>query len=239
MKIALIGYGKMGKEIEKIILQRGHEVHAKLTSKDELKDVIGADVAIEFTRPESTVKNMEFCIEHAIPVVVGTTGWMDQLDDLSEKVDAKKGGLLYASNFSLGVNIFFEINEYLAKLMDQVDGYSRSVLEIHHTEKLDAPSGTGISLAEGIIENTTNLYSWENCDLNKSTSESTLNIESQRLPNVPGTHEVYYQSEIDDIEIKHTAHSRVGFAKGAVIAAEYLLGKQGVFTMKDVLKIKS
>lgn len=238
MKVAIVGYGKMGKEIEKILLERGHSVSAKLRSTDDISMVLGSDVAIEFTRPESAIDNISFCLKNNVPVVVGTTGWLEQLGEMEALVEETKGALLYASNFSLGVNIFFELNEYLAKMMDTVDGYNVDVQEIHHTEKLDAPSGTGISIAEGIINNSSEFTSWENAKKSQKSGGSVLNIESLRLPNVPGTHEVVYDSEIDKISIEHVAHNRIGFAKGSVVAAEFLHGKQGVYTMKDVLNIK-
>lgn len=237
MKVAIIGYGKMGKEIEKILLDRGHSVFAKLRSTDSIEAIRGADVAIEFTRPENAVDNITFCLQNQIPVVVGTTGWLDQLPEIEKVANDRKGALLWASNFSLGVNVFFELNSYLAKLMNKVEGYDIDVKEIHHTEKLDAPSGTGITIAEGVIEQTDGLNSWENAKKSQKRGGTVLNIESLRLSDVPGTHEVTYSSEIDQIKIEHIAHNRVGFAKGSVIAAEYLHGKQGVYTMKDVLNI--
>lgn len=236
MKIALIGYGKMGKVIEKIALDRGHSIVAKFSSQipvnqDQLK---AADIAIEFTNPDSVIANIKTCFECHIPVVVGSTGWNDQLVSLSEQCSNANGALLHASNFSLGVNIFFKLNENLAKMMNSLTQYEPKITEIHHVQKLDQPSGTGISLAEGLLTNFNAKSSWIN---EPSNNKSELEIVSIREPNVPGTHTVSYQSEIDEIEIKHTAHSRDGFALGAVIAAEWLVNKKGVYTMQDVLNL--
>lgn len=236
MKIALIGFGKMGKAIEPIALERGHEIVLRAASSEEVAfDVLlDADVAIEFTNPESAVENIVTCIDTKTPVVVGTTGWYDHLPSVLRAIDAKNGAILPATNFSLGVNIFLEINERLAQLMNHQNQYEMMVEEIHHTEKLDAPSGTAITIAEGILENTDRKSNWVN---EKSADTNQLEIISYREPNVPGTHEVTYASDIDQIQIKHTAHSRKGFALGAVIAAEFLYGKTGVYSMKDVLKL--
>lgn len=238
MNIGLFGYGKMGKVIEKIAEQRGHRIVAKVNRENpkESVDISEIDVVIEFSIPEKAKENIEFCIEHNLPIVVGTTGWYEHLDELTSQLNLKKGALLHSTNFSLGVNVFFEINEKLAKIMNNFKDYSASVVEIHHTQKLDAPSGTGITLCEGITKNH-DLYSkWLNVKKSEITDRQTLSIESKRLPEVPGTHEVTYESTIDKIEIKHTAHSREGFGLGSVVAAEWILDKKGVFTMKDVLK---
>lgn len=240
MKIALIGYGKMGKAIEKIALSRGHEITARVTSSQKLEaqDFSTTDVAIEFTAPQVVINNLEYLLEKNIPVIVGTTGWNNHLQRITELVEKKNGSLLYASNFSIGVNLFFELNKLLAKLMNQHGEYHVSMKEIHHTEKLDAPSGTAITLAEGIIENHDAVEDWS-CPQHptKNEFEGGVEITAIREPNVPGTHTIEYHSPIDFIRITHEAKSREGFALGAVIAAEFIQGKQGVFTMNDVLKL--
>ncbi|CAM3923592.1 4-hydroxy-tetrahydrodipicolinate reductase [Flavobacterium branchiophilum] len=233
MKIALLGYGKMGKVIERIALERGHEIVLK---KDEFNTFDGlqtADVAIDFSIPSAAVCNISECLHTNIPVVSGTTGWLDQYDDMVALCNQQKGALISSSNFSLGVNIFFELNEYLAKIMSKFDQYKVSMEEIHHTQKLDAPSGTAISLAKGVIENSR----YQNWTL-ENPAEHEIKIDAKRIENVPGTHLVFYNSEVDLIEIKHHAHNREGFALGAVLAAEWLVGKQGVFSMRDVLELK-
>jgi len=236
MKIAIIGYGKMGKEIEQIALQRGHEVPLKITSSnlDEmtLENLQNCDVAIEFTRPDKAIGNIKNCFEAQLPVVVGTTGWFDQLNEVKQLCVTTDNTLLYASNCSLGVNIFFELNKKLAQLMKKQEDYEVTIEETHHTEKLDAPSGTAITLAEGLIENYPLKKEWKD---EMTEDDSVLPVISHRIENVPGTHVIKYGSEIDEIEIKHTAHNRKGFASGAVIAAEYIASKKGVFTMSDVL----
>jgi len=237
MRIVLFGYGKMGKEIEKIALQRGHEIvgivnRANPKEKLELKNV---DAVIEFTAPDLAESHIRFCLENNLNVVVGTTGWYTKLDALTDLCKTKHGAFLHATNFSIGVNIFFAINKYLAKIMNQFPEYKASVTEIHHTQKLDSPSGTGISIAEQIIDHHNTYQNWENVKKSQIPNNTTLSIESLRLPDVPGTHEVKYESEIDTIEMKHTAHSRKGFALGSVLAAEWLQNKKGVFTMNDVL----
>ncbi len=236
MKIALIGYGKMGKAIEEIAISRGHEVALKCTSKNTIEDAdfSKVDVAIEFTKPELAVKHINFCLDKNISLVVGTTGWNNDLDSIKEKTNSVNGSLLHASNFSVGVNVFFELNKKLAELMSGNSDYSASIEEIHHVQKLDAPSGTAITLAEGLIENNSNYSSWKLADSN-SENQNQLPIIAQRLPEVPGTHTIQYSSDIDSISITHEAHNRKGFALGAVIAAEWLKNKRGVFTMKDVL----
>lgn len=239
MRIALFGYGKMGKVIERIAFDRGHEIVARIDQDHpkESFDLSNADVAIEFSVPDSAEENIKYCIDNKIPVIIGTTGWYDKLDSLSDYCKTNQGAFLHATNFSLGVNIFFEINKKLAQMMGSIDQYSTSVVEIHHTEKLDAPSGTGITICEGIIENHPAYEKWENVKKSEISEAKTLSIESLRLPNVPGTHEVKYESVVDEIEIKHTAHNRDGFGLGSVIAAEWIIGKNGVFTMKDVLNL--
>ncbi|XRE44375.1 4-hydroxy-tetrahydrodipicolinate reductase [Tenacibaculum discolor] len=232
MKIALLGYGRMGKEIEKIALQRGHEIVIKSTGENNY-DITKADVAIDFSIPSSAYDNISNCIKNNVPVISGTTGWLDKYNDIVDLCNEKNGAFIYASNFSLGVNVFFELNKQLAKMMSTLEQYNVSIEEIHHTKKLDAPSGTAITLAEGVIENT-NKKAWE---LDKKTSDENIPITAIRTPDVPGTHTVTYNSEVDTIDIKHTAHNRQGFALGAVIAAEWLNGKTGVFTMRDVLNL--
>jgi len=232
MKIALLGYGRMGQEIEKIATSRGHEIVIKKDAGDSI-DITKADVAIDFSIPTSAFKNISNCLENNVPVISGTTGWLEKYTEAVNLCKEKKGAFIYASNFSVGVNIFFELNKQLAKMMSNLEDYTISMEEIHHTKKLDAPSGTAITLAEGIIENT----SKENWKLGTEISETNIPIEAKRIPDVPGTHTVWYSSEVDTIEIKHTAHNRKGFALGAVIAAEWIIGKTGVFTMKDVLNI--
>jgi 4-hydroxy-tetrahydrodipicolinate reductase len=232
MKIAVLGYGRMGKEIEKIALQRGHEIVIK-TDSDESFDINLADVAIDFSIPTSAYSNISNCINNNVPVISGTTGWLEKYEEAVHLCNEKKGAFIYASNFSLGVNIFFELNNQLAKMMNNLSDYNITMEEIHHTEKLDAPSGTAITLADGIIENSSK-SKWE---LDGKISENSIPITAKRIPDVPGTHTVEYSSEVDSIEITHTAHSRKGFALGAVVAAEWILNKKGVFTMKDVLNI--
>ena len=232
MKIALLGYGRMGKEIEKIALSRGHTIVIKSEGTAQY-DIVLADVAIDFSIPDSAFKNISNCINHQIPVISGTTGWLEKYPEAVTLCNEKKGAFIYASNFSLGVNIFFELNNQLAKMMRQLKDYDVSIEEIHHTKKLDAPSGTAITLAEGIIKNS----AFTNWELDQKTSEKNLPIFAKRIPEVPGTHTISYASEIDEIHLNHTAKSRQGFALGAVIAAEWLLHKKGVYTMKDVLNI--
>ena len=233
MKIALLGYGRMGKAIEAIAKVRGHEVVAKI-DKDNPNDAIDhADVAINFSVPSAAVTNITHALQQGIPVVCGTTGWLEHKSDIEKLCEEKKGAFLYASNFSLGVNIFFALNEKLAQMMGQHTQYKASMKEVHHTEKLDAPSGTAITLAEGILPHTAQ-QSWK---LAEEASDSDLAITAKREPHVPGTHTVVYNAENDAITIEHIAHNRDGFALGAVVAAEWILGKSGIFTMNDVLNI--
>ena len=222
----------MGKEIEKIALQRGHTIVIK-SKADSTYNILEADVAIDFSVPNSAVNNISNCIENQIPVISGTTGWLENYDKMVDLCNEKNGAFIYASNFSLGVNIFFELNNQLAKMMNTLSDYNITIEEIHHTQKLDAPSGTAITLAEGIIENSSKL----NWKLDGKASEEIIPIASKRIGDVPGTHRINYDSEIDSIAIKHTANNRKGFALGAVVAAEWILNKKGVFTMKDVLNI--
>jgi 4-hydroxy-tetrahydrodipicolinate reductase len=233
MKIALLGYGRMGKEIEKIALSRGHEIVIR-KDVDDVIDINLADVAIDFSVPSSAFNNITNCINNKVPVISGTTGWLDKYEETVALCKEKNSAFIYASNYSLGVNIFFELNKQLAKMMRSLEDYNISMEEIHHTKKLDAPSGTAITLAEGIIENS----SKNNWELGDEASEGNIPIVAKRIPDVPGTHTVWYDSEVDAIEIKHTAHSRKGFALGAVVAAEWIIGKKGVFSMKDVLNIQ-
>ena len=233
MKIALLGYGKMGQIIERIATERGHEIVLK---KDEFNTDDGlstADVAIDFSVPTAAVDNISASFNNNVPVVSGTTGWLDRYDEMIALCKEKNGGFISSSNFSLGVNLFFGLNEYLAKMMAKIDGYKVNMEEIHHIHKLDAPSGTAISLAQGVIENS----KYSNWTLENGT-ENDIHIEAVRTGEIPGTHTVTYDSGIDSIEIKHTAHNREGFALGAVIAAEWLAGKHGIFSMRDVLNIK-
>lgn len=233
MKVALIGYGKMGRAIEAILVERGHEIVARIGSEgNSLEQLQQADVAIEFTRPESAFENLKTCFELNIPVVTGTTGWLDRYDEAVELCNQSKGALLYASNFSLGVNLFFEVNAKLAQMMKGHSSYEVSMEEIHHTQKKDAPSGTAITLAEQIIDELPAVNGWS-----LTGEDSKINISAKRIDNIPGTHIVTYASAIDDIEIKHTAHNRKGFALGAVMAAEFLKDKSGIYKMKDVLNI--
>ena len=240
MNIALIGYGKMGKTIEQIALSRGHQI-SFIADKDgfEASDLEGSDVAIEFTVPAAAAENIRKCAYSKTPVVVGTTGWYNQYKAIAKEIEQAGSALLTATNFSVGVNLFFELNKRLAAMMNRFGDYDVEMEEIHHTQKLDAPSGTAITLAEGVLENLDRKNNWVSLtEGNTSDSEAlNLNIVSKRIDDVPGTHQISYKSEIDDIEIKHTAHNRQGFALGAVIAAEWLAGKQGIFTMSDVMSL--
>ncbi|MDP4619886.1 MAG: 4-hydroxy-tetrahydrodipicolinate reductase [Sediminibacterium sp.] len=236
MKIALIGYGKMGKAIESIALNKGHEIVLKIDiqNNQDFTEVAlqKADVAIEFTGPHSAYENVKKCIAWGVPVVSGSTGWLDQWDEVKDLCEAKNGTLIYSSNYSIGVNLFFELNKQLAQLMEPYNSYDVSMTEVHHTEKKDAPSGTAISLAEQILTHLGRKNKWVN---SVSANSNELVIQSERMDPAPGTHMVKYSSEVDDIEIIHTAHTRVGFASGAVLAAEFGFEKKGIFTMKDVL----
>lgn len=236
MKIAIIGYGKMGKTIEGLAIEKGHEIVLKINdanlaelTADNLRK---ADVAIEFTRPESAFANITLCMQAGVPVVSGTTAWLERLEEAKAVCSATKGAFFYASNFSIGVNIFFALNKYLAEMMNNYPAYEPTMEEIHHTQKLDAPSGTGITLAEGLLEKIARKSHWVN---RAATAPEELALVSQRIDPAPGTHSVAYNSEVDTIEITHTAHSRIGFAKGALSAAEWIVGKQGFFGMNDML----
>ncbi|WP_430426628.1 4-hydroxy-tetrahydrodipicolinate reductase [Maribacter litoralis] len=232
MRIALFGYGKMGQMIEQIALNRGHEIVAKIDESTEDINFSTIDVAIDFSMPSAAYGNITKCINNNVPVISGTTGWLDDYENAVSLCNDKKGAFIYASNFSLGVNIFFELNNYLAKMMQNLPEYKVELEEIHHTQKLDAPSGTAITLAEGVISNS-NYKAWK---LDHSFDE-TLKITSKRIGKVPGTHTVAYDNDVDSIQIKHTAHNREGFALGAVTAAEWIIGKTGVFSMRDVLNL--
>ncbi|MDB5250777.1 MAG: dapB [Segetibacter sp.] len=236
MKIALVGYGKMGKAIEEIAVQKGHQIVLKIhidnTEEMTEQNLQEADVAIEFTGPESAVENLKKCFDAGVPVVCGSTGWLEKWEEIKNYCNEKQAALVYASNYSIGVNLFFELNNYLARLMNDYEMYDIQMEEIHHTQKKDAPSGTAITLAEQILGNIQRKQNW----VNKGTdNKDEISIISDRVDPAPGTHKIKYTSAIDDIEIIHTAHNRMGFAGGAVKAAEFLQGKKGIFTMKDVL----
>lgn len=235
MNIALLGYGKMGKVIEGIALQRNHTISVIvdndndwITKKDQLSKV---DLAIDFSTPDTILANIDNCFELNIPIVIGTTGWYNQIESIKKKCEYKNQSLLWASNFSIGVNIFFKVNQMLAKLMNNYSDYEVEMGEIHHTGKLDAPSGTAISLANDIIEQLDRKNNWE---LDNSTSKESLSIYSQRIDPVPGTHSIVYNSNIDTLEIKHTAKNREGFAMGAILAAEWLQNRHGFYEFKKV-----
>jgi 4-hydroxy-tetrahydrodipicolinate reductase len=238
MKLALIGYGKMGKAIEEIALHKGHEIVLKIgrSNIEEFNNerLSQADVAIEFTNPHSALENVKKCVEAGVPVVCGSTGWTDQLDEIKSLVADRNGSFIFASNFSVGVNIFFEVNKHLATLMSAHPDYEVILEETHHTQKKDAPSGTAITLAEQVMQQLKRKKRWVN---ELSDLPEDLEIISQRIDPAPGTHNVRYSSAIDNIEIIHTAHNRKGFASGAVLAAEFIKDRKGVFTMKDVLGI--
>lgn len=223
----------MGKVIERIALERGHEIVMRKSGNDTFEGLENADVAIDFSIPDAAVTNISTCLNSNMPVISGTTGWLDNYDKMVSLCEEKSGAFIYGSNFSLGVNIFFELNNHLAKIMSKFSQYKVTMEEVHHTQKLDAPSGTAITLAKGIIDNS-DYSSWA---LENAKNDEIL-IEAKRIENVPGTHTVIYNSEVDAIEIKHIAHNREGFALGAVIAAEWIQDKKGVFTMKDVLDLK-
>lgn len=233
MKIALLGYGRMGQAIESIAEERGHEVVLKID--DDISnyklDKQQIDVAIDFSIPKAAYKNITTCFKHGIPVVSGTTGWLDDYEKAIKHCEEADSAFIYASNFSIGVNVFFELNEKLADMMKALEEYSVEIEEIHHTKKLDAPSGTAISLAQQIIARNPRYHEWQL----DHPEKDEIPIYAKRIADVPGTHTVSYKSKIDSIEIMHTAHSREGFAKGAVVAAEWLKDKKGVFTMRDVL----
>lgn len=249
MKIALLGYGKMGRIIEKIAIDRKHEIVLRVDQNNlqdlTIKNLQQADVAIEFTTPSSVLTNISYCFDAGIPVVAGTTGWYDHLPEVKERCEAGGHSLLYATNFSVGVNVFFHINKLLAKIMNNYPYYEVQVEEIHHTQKLDAPSGTAITIAEGIIDGLDAKNSWtnvviaDNNNMDDNVKNNQLLIESHRIDSVPGTHTVIYDSEIDTIELKHTAHNRNGFALGAVLAAEWISDKKGFYSVKDMFNFSA
>jgi 4-hydroxy-tetrahydrodipicolinate reductase len=237
MKIALLGYGKMGQMIQKVALERGHDIGLVITELNPedftAEKFQNIDVAIEFSIPEAAADNIKKATSLKCPVICGTTGWLSHLEEVKKHVISNETGFIYASNYSLGVNIFFALNEKLAQMIAPHQQYQSKLQEIHHTAKLDAPSGTAITLAEGVIKYSHLYDNWALSTVERS--QTSLSIEVLRIDPCPGTHSVTYSSEIDDIEIKHTAHTRYGFALGAVIAAEWIVGKKGIFTMKDVL----
>ena len=236
MKILLIGHGKMGKAIEHFAIQRGHIIAATVDLNDTLMPTIAkqADVAIEFTHPDAAFDNIKFCLENKIPVLSGTTGWLDKMPKIERICKENDGTFLYASNFSLGVNLFFKLNEQLAQLMNRQEKYRPSMIEVHHTEKKDAPSGTAITLAEGIIKNHASTESWS---LAKSSGKSDLAIQAERIGEVPGTHKITYKSEVDQISIEHEAFNRDGFVEGAVLVAEWLPKQKGIKKIDDFLQL--
>jgi len=238
MKVALIGYGKMGHEIEKILIARGHQV-VSIIDQHNAEDIKAepyrsADVAIEFTSPQAAIGNIHSSIEAGVPIVCGSTGWLDQLPEVKEFVNSHNGGLFYATNYSLGVNIFFKVNEYLASIMSRFNDYTVDMIEWHHNQKLDAPSGTAITLAEHILKGYPHKDGWVNQSVR---DESKLGIVSVRKGDIPGIHTVTYESPVDTITFTHDAKSRQGFALGAVLAAEFMAGKAGVYTMNDLLSL--
>lgn len=240
MRIALLGYGKMGKVIERIAVDRGHEIvlvvdeNNRMSCTDE--ELKKAEVAIEFTMPQVAVENYKWCFKNGVPVISGTTGWLDKWEQVTEECRKMNGAFFYASNFSIGVNIFFQLNKYLAKMMNGFDGYKISIEETHHIHKLDAPSGTAITIAEGILKNHTAYDSWQ-LDGGEKLPQHVLPVTAKRIGEVPGIHTVTYKSEVDEIEISHSALSREGLAKGTVLAAEFLRGKSGIFGMEDLMSL--
>ena len=233
MKIALLGYGKMGKIIEKLAVKKGHTIVSRINQYSSKEEILKADIAIEFSTPQAAVSNIKFCLENDIPIVSGTTGWLAHYDKMIKLCENRNGSFIYASNFSIGVNLFFSINEYVSNLMEPWKDYQVSIEEVHHNQKLDIPSGTAVTLAEEIIRNSDK----KNWELN-GTEVENINITAKRINDIKGTHIINYDSNIDTILIKHEAHSRDGFALGAILAAEWLVDKKGIFTMKDVLQIK-
>ena len=233
MKIALLGYGRMGKAIEQIAIERGHTIVAKVDKNENQGNLSEADVAINFSVPDAAVANIKAAMEKQIPVVCGTTGWLEHLKEVEDYCTQNKSAFIYASNFSVGVNLFFKLNKILAKLMHPHKSYTPQMKEIHHIHKLDAPSGTAITLAEGVFDQS----EYTDWSIDETNGETTLPITVERTGEVPGTHSIEYKSGVDSISIQHEAHSRQGFALGAVIAAEWIQNKKGVFTMNDVLDI--
>ena len=238
MNIALIGYGKMGKAIEEIAISRGHSVVVKFNSQNPLESsqLRTTDVAIEFSQPDLALKHIKLCADGQIPIVVGTTAWEEHLPEIINHIDKREASLIYSSNFSIGVNLFFEMNKHLARLMNDKTDYLASITEIHHTQKIDAPSGTAVTLAKDLISNHPTYSSWKLTGQSENMEKSDLPISAIREENVPGTHLISYTSEIDTLTIEHQAHNRKGFALGAVIAAEFIHKKQGVYNMSDILK---
>lgn len=237
MKIALLGYGKMGKAIEALAIQKGHTVIARIDTRDspDRKHLSAADVAIEFSQPDAVVDNLKACFQEKVPVVCGTTGWLTKRTEIEESCTLHAGTFFYASNFSLGVNILFQVNEYLARIMNQYPAYQITLDEIHHTQKLDSPSGTAITLADAILAHVDRKKNWINN--NDNVTPENLVINSLREDPTPGTHIVKYSSTTDSLEIKHTAHSRDGFVRGALLVAEWIRGKKGILGMTDFLKL--
>ena len=233
MKIALLGYGRMGKAIEQIAIERGHTIVAKVDKNENQGNLSEADVAINFSVPDAAVANIKAAMEKQIPVVCGTTGWLKHLKEVEDYCTHNKSAFIYASNFSVGVNLFFKLNKILAKLMHPHKSYTPQMKEIHHIHKLDAPSGTAITLAEGVFDQS----EYTDWSIDQTKGGTTLPITVERTGEVPGTHSIEYKSSVDSISIQHEAHSRQGFALGAVIAAEWIQNKKGVFTMNDVLDI--
>ena len=233
MKIALLGYGRMGKAIEQIAIERGHTIVAKIDKTENQGNLSEADVAINFSIPSAAVANIKAAMEKQIPVVCGTTGWLEHLKEVEAYCTQHKSALIYASNFSVGVNLFFKLNTILAKLMHPHKSYIPQMKEIHHIHKLDAPSGTAITLAEGVFEES----KYTDWSIDETKGDTILPITVERTEEVPGTHSIEYKSVVDSISIQHEAHSRQGFALGAVIAAEWIQDKKGIFTMNDVLNI--
>lgn len=234
MNVLLVGYGKMGKTIERIAIERGHQIAGRIDIENQSDlDTVRADVAIEFSHPNAAYENVRKCVERRIPVVCGTTGWLERKADIERLTDDKGSTFFYASNYSLGVNLFFKLNEQLARMMNKFNAYDVTIDEVHHVEKKDAPSGTAITLAEGVLRNLDRKKRWV-----KGTEAKTdeIAIESFRIDDVPGTHVIKYASLVDDIEIKHTAHTREGFALGAVMVAEWIRDRKGVLNMDDFLK---
>lgn len=236
MKIALIGYGKMGKAIERIATSKGHQVVYTIDTKDSTKDIEPSkiNIAIEFTQPDAAFENLSFCLQNNIPVISGTTGWLDKMEEVKTLCHENEGTFLYASNYSIGVNLFFELNEWLASRMQNLH-FKSAITEVHHTEKKDSPSGTAITLAEGVIKNNPSKKDWINED---TTDQQILSIISERKPNVPGTHTVSYDTSLESIEIKHTAHDRSVFAEGVVKVAEWIHTRKGFYTMSDFINNK-
>ena len=233
MKIALLGYGRMGKAIEQIAIERGHAIVAMVDKNENQGNLSEADVAINFSVPDAAVANIKAAMEKQIPVVCGTTGWLEHLKEVEDYCTQNKSAFIYASNFSVGVNLFFKLNKILAKLMHPHKSYTPQMKEIHHIHKLDAPSGTAITLAEGVFDQS----EYTDWSIDETNGDTTLPITVERTGEVPGTHSIEYKSDVDSISIQHEAHSRQGFALGAVIAAEWIQNKKGVFTMNDVLDI--